>query len=363
MIQFLRPLRTAVARLREGDAAAAKDIRDLAHWLAAAASSSDAKSVERLARELEVAPAEQLQALSSRLVEELQEAAVLEAQGEYVILIVDDEPEWPILYRAALDQPGRRFIEATTIAEAEQVLERESVSLVMLDVVLPDGDGRTLLQKIRSKYSSSALPVIICAGLSSASTRVHAYALGADNYFAKPIDLELLVAAVAYLLRRSDAPGDSTPEASESQVTAPPAVEAAPAVSSGSGKPGAVLLIEDDDVVASLIEHRLDREGLVVRRARDAIEAREELATQNISLCICEMNVPGSGGCELVSEIRRNSATSRVPVILLSSVEDENEIARALRVGADDYVLKPFSPVALVARAQRLMARDGASAG
>jgi DNA-binding response OmpR family regulator len=352
VIQFLRPLRSAVARLRDGDAGAAKDIRDLAHWLAAAASTMDAARVETLARELETASLEEMPPISSKLIEELREATLSELPGEQVILIVDDEPEWPLLYRAALEQPGRRFIEAATIAAAEEALEREHVSLVILDVVLPDGDGRTFLQKIRAQYSSVDLPVIICAGLGSASTRVHAYALGADNFFAKPIDLDLLVAAVAYLLRR----GGSRREDVPSQVAAsPPDV---PESATPSSRQQAVLLIEDDDVVASLIEHRLEREGLLVRRAHDAIEAREHLSSEKIDLCICEMNVPGSGGCELVSEIRRNASTARVPVILLSSVEDENEIARALRVGADDYVLKPFSPVALLARAKRLLSRD-----
>ncbi len=125
----------------------------------------------------------------------------------------------------------------------------------------------------------------------------------------------------------------------------------------GFRAPDRVLVVDDDPVIRGLVRDGLEREGFGVRETPDGASALDALATEVTSLVILDVNLPGRGGFEVLSAIR---ATWAVPVILLTGRVSEIDRVLGLELGADDYVVKPFSPRELAARVRAVLRRASA---
>ncbi len=119
----------------------------------------------------------------------------------------------------------------------------------------------------------------------------------------------------------------------------------------------AILLAEDDDLIASVVAHRLQREGMKVEHFADGLTALEAAPRVKPALAILDVKMPGMDGFEVLRRLRADAALSRLPILMLTSLGSEQDIVRGLDLGADEYMVKPFSPVELVARVRRLLAR------
>ena len=120
-------------------------------------------------------------------------------------------------------------------------------------------------------------------------------------------------------------------------------------------KPHAHLLVIDDDAdVRSMVGRLLEAEGYQAERAATGAEAMDVIARDRPDLVILDVMLDGESGFEILSAIRR---TSDVPVILLSGRDAESDRVLGLRLGADDYVVKPFSSAELAARVASVLRR------
>ena len=120
-----------------------------------------------------------------------------------------------------------------------------------------------------------------------------------------------------------------------------------------------ILLAEDDNLTARLIVHRLEREGYTVEHHPDgqsALDAFQAAESGTIALAILDVKMPRMDGFELLSRIKEDPTLASIPVVMLTGMGAEHDVVRALTGGADDYILKPFSPTELALRVQRLLA-------
>lgn len=114
-----------------------------------------------------------------------------------------------------------------------------------------------------------------------------------------------------------------------------------------------VLVVEDDLHIVYLLGHLIEKEGFTVERAPDGRSANERLERPPPDLVLLDVMLPYTDGFELLSRIRSLPAWKDVPVIVLTSRTHEEDAVRALALGADDYLTKPFSPAELIARIRR----------
>lgn len=117
------------------------------------------------------------------------------------------------------------------------------------------------------------------------------------------------------------------------------------------------LVIEDDEHICFMLEFILERSGFgvtAVHNGRDAQSAIENL--DPFDVIVLDLMLPYVSGYQLISEIRDNVIWRQVPIIVLSAKVLEEDIVRALDLGANDYVTKPFRPEELMARIRRLIA-------
>jgi len=120
-----------------------------------------------------------------------------------------------------------------------------------------------------------------------------------------------------------------------------------------------VLVIEDDPDIAEAITYQLERAGISVKVARTGEEGLEGVR-RGADLVLLDLNLPGMDGLEVCRMIRRQQSTAHVPIIIVSARADEVDRVLGLEMGADDYVVKPFSMKELAARCRAALRRKGA---
>ncbi|BBU60318.1 DNA-binding response regulator [Methylosinus sp. C49] len=118
-----------------------------------------------------------------------------------------------------------------------------------------------------------------------------------------------------------------------------------------------ILVVEDDAALALLLGYNLEAEGFLVEHIERGDEAEIRLAESQPDLVILDWMLPGVSGLEICRRLRARDDTRSMPVIMLTARGDENERVRGLSIGADDYVVKPFSPPELMARVHALLRR------
>ena len=116
-----------------------------------------------------------------------------------------------------------------------------------------------------------------------------------------------------------------------------------------------ILVVEDEDKIMSVIKSFLESKGYIVITAYDGIKAMERFDQNQISLVILDLMIPGITGEEVCRLIRDKS---KVPIIMLTAKSDEADMLMGLDIGADDYITKPFSLKALLARMEAVMRRS-----
>jgi two-component system, OmpR family, phosphate regulon response regulator PhoB len=118
-----------------------------------------------------------------------------------------------------------------------------------------------------------------------------------------------------------------------------------------------VLVVEDEAALATMLRYNLEKQGFRVEEATDGQEALTRIAEAQPDLVLLDWMLPQMSGLEVCRQIRRRSATRDLPVIMVTARTDDQDAVRGLNTGADDYIAKPFSMDALLARIRALLRR------
>lgn len=355
----LAELRTLIREFQQGDPLVEPKLRTLAHTLHGSGATFGFPQISDAAKEAELANGKDLVAHTNTLINVLQQTItnssppVKETQD---ILIIDDDADFADSIVSGFAKFGGKYrvFHAASGAKGQELLVKQRFSLILLDLVMPDRDGRDLLREIKYEFDISA-PVYVLSGIEKDLIRVECMALGADKFINKPVDVDALVAAIDKLLKKMVKKELSlVPMGSELQAIAnDKKAEPLAAKASVAGKN--ILLAEDDTMQASLIRQRLLKEGLNVDHVANGQEVINIMHGKPYSLFILDVNMPKMDGFEVLQRIRNDAVTAPVPVIMLTAMGSENDIIRAYDLGANDYILKPFSTIQLVARTKSLL--------
>lgn len=127
-------------------------------------------------------------------------------------------------------------------------------------------------------------------------------------------------------------------------------------MSSPSSAPASplVLVVEDEPGIASILIAYLQREGLRTQQAGDGLQALQLFRQLRPDIVLLDIHLPGMDGVDVLREIRSDGQT---PVIMVTALADDVDKLLGLRLGADDYVVKPFSPAEVVARVRAVLRR------
>ena len=230
------------------------------------------------------------------------------------VLIVDDSLTVRMDIGEALQSAGFDTVLCADLRSAREALAREGSVLIVLDILLPDGDGLDFLKELRSSPTTAQMPVLLLSTEADAKNRVRGMGAGADEYIAKPYDLGLLVAR-ARALTQADASG-------------------------GVGLGRRVLVIDDSVTFRDELRQSLEGAGYHVREAATGEEGLALAAADRPDAVVVDGILPGIDGATVVRRLKSDTALRSTPCLLLTGAEGTNDGLRALEAGADAYVRK-----------------------
>ncbi|GEJ55401.1 response regulator [Anaeromyxobacter diazotrophicus] len=230
------------------------------------------------------------------------------------VLVVDDSLTVRMDLQEAFSAAGFAPELAAGAGEARAALARRRFALVVLDVLLPDGDGLELLAEIKCSPDHGETPVMLLSSEAEVQHRIRGLQTGADEYVGKPYDASLLVARARELVRRT---GSDEP--------APPR------------RP--VLVIDDSATAREALRAALEGAGFTVVTADSGGEGLRAAADRRPSAVVVDGVMPGMDGATFIRRLRGDAVLRTTPCILLTAAGPEGEV-RALEAGADAYVAK-----------------------
>ncbi len=117
-----------------------------------------------------------------------------------------------------------------------------------------------------------------------------------------------------------------------------------------------ILIIEDDKFLRELITQKLVKEGYEALQAIDGEKGIKEVKNQKPDLVLLDLILPGIDGFEVLSQIKKDSDLSRIPVIILSNLGQKEDIERGINLGADDYLIKAhFTPNGIIEKIRKVL--------
>lgn len=119
-----------------------------------------------------------------------------------------------------------------------------------------------------------------------------------------------------------------------------------------------ILVVDDDPGMSKFICSSLEEHGYKAHRAKDGAAGLSKLKSEKVDLLVLDIELPGLSGLQLLEAIRRDPATAALPVIMLTVKNEEEFKLKGLKGGADDYLVKPFSPKELAARVEAVLRRS-----
>jgi two-component system, OmpR family, alkaline phosphatase synthesis response regulator PhoP len=124
-----------------------------------------------------------------------------------------------------------------------------------------------------------------------------------------------------------------------------------------------ILVVEDEEDIRELLRYNLVKEGYVVSGAASGEEALRRARAEKPDLVLLDLMLPGVDGLEVCRALKRDKTTERIPVIMVTAKGEETDVVAGLELGADDYIVKPFSPKVVIARLRAVLRRRERSAG
>jgi len=121
-----------------------------------------------------------------------------------------------------------------------------------------------------------------------------------------------------------------------------------------------ILIVDDESSIRDMLRMALESNGFSVDEANNAKLAQDKISQKMPDLLLLDWMMPGTSGVELVRRLRKEEKTKQLPIIMLTAKDGDEHSIQALDTGADDFITKPFSPKALIARVRAMLRRlDG----
>jgi len=241
------------------------------------------------------------------------------------ILIVDDSLTVRMDLQEAFESAGFTTTLCETVSAAREAMARSAFSLIVLDVLLPDGDGVDLLREIKTAPATATIPVMLLTTEAEVHDRMRGLQTGADDYVGKPYETAYVIGRARQLVGRAEH------ELTNSTAT--------------------LLVIDDSATFRESLASVLKAAGYTVVTAETGEEGLRTAVALRPQAIIVDGTLPGGiDGATVIRRLKQDVALRHTPCLLLTASEEREDELRALEAGADGYLRKEADANVLLAR-------------
>lgn len=242
------------------------------------------------------------------------------------VLVIDENVIARKILEEELSSAGLRVFLAENAKQGVDLAFNKLPDMITVDLALDGVGGLDVIGKLRSYDQTKRIPFIVITGLENQTGMEQALKSGALAVFRKPFPCGKLGLFVNKHLT----------------------------VAAKGIKPRRILLVEDSETIRAITKYLLEKKGHEVLEAADGVEGWNELtsATTEIDMIITDINMPNMNGRQLVERIRADKRFQFTPIIISTTISEKENIKLLLNMGADDYIVKPFSSEEFIARIQ-----------
>lgn len=257
------------------------------------------------------------------------------------ILIVEDSPTQALRLQLELESQQWSASSVGTADEALAQIEHTPPDVMIVDYCLPGMSGDELCRRIRMNINTRAIPIIMLTADEDEETEVRGLDSGADDFFKKSADTEILVIRIRSMLDR--------PRRKESVLLH----------NESAFRRAKVLAVDDSETYLSHLKCLLQGEGYSVDAVTDPKEALRRLEASSFDLALVDLVMPELDGIEVCRRIvaMRSQLDNPIAVLMLTGREAKEDLTRALEAGADDFVGKSSDQAVLKGRIRALLRR------
>ena len=253
------------------------------------------------------------------------------------ILVAEDDVILREILIDKLSGAGYKVFGAEDGFKTLELIRGEHPDLVILDIVLPIKNGIEVLAELRADKTTSRTPVVAISNSTDADTIKQAQAHGVKDFLVKALfDSGDVLDKVKQILSN---PNESMPTNQSKNTTLSDDNTSSPKLENISDK--RIFIVEDDRFLREIAVQKLQAEGFVVT---SAISGKDAFDYLNINprpdVILLDLILPGMSGFELLGKIKQNDSLKNIPVIILSNLGQEEDIEKAKKLGAVDYLVK-----------------------
>ncbi len=241
-----------------------------------------------------------------------------------VILIADDDTAILDMLKQMLHDSAR-VISTANGRKALEMIKRSKPDIAILDDSMPELTGVEILEELKKSGDHANMQVIMLTANNRKSNVVRALSAGAVDYVTKPFDYKSLSARIHGLINKIMY---------------------------------YILIADDDETVRAMLAHHFNAAGLHTLQAANGDEALKLIKEYKPELAILDRMMPGMDVLTVMQEIRDDKTVKDTPFLFLTANKRDKDVFEGMRMGVDDYIIKPFNPEDVVARAIRLINRD-----
>ena len=258
------------------------------------------------------------------------------------ILVTDDNPLNVKLLSAKL---AREYYSVVTAENGVQAIEKaisDKPDLVLLDVMMPEMDGFEACRQLKANPATQGIPVVMVTALSDVQDRVRGLDAGADDFLTKPINDIALMARVRSCLRLKALMDEWRMREGNSAMMTD--------IDEESLRSGQIILLDDTQHDQEIVKKHINHIGMTCHPITKVEEIEPLLERERIHVIMMNLNMHAEDGLRICANLKANEATRYVPIVVYADESELGKIAKALDIGANDYIFKPIDPHELQAR-------------
>lgn len=262
----------------------------------------------------------------------------MNSKKQVSVLVADGDDLSRDMLAKGMDKYGCIVASVESGGKALKLLDVQQFDVLLLDMNMPDMDGLEVLKDIRKHTKDSAMKVIMMSAQNDVELVNNCKNNGADDYILKPLSLFDMVKRVEQQL------GGEVLQAYQQTANMPV-------------KSAVVLIVDDEETNRDILQRRIKKYGYTPVVAEGADEALKLLQDYNVDLILLDIMMPGVDGIQLLATLKEPGKFKSIPVVMLTAQNDKESVSQCIKLGAADYMLKPFDNTKLRARVEFHLSR------